>query len=45
MLFNSLQFAIFFAVAGLVYFSIPKKTRCLWLLLASDVFYVSASPK
>ena len=45
MLFNSLQFAIFFPVAALVYFIIPKKTRCLWLLLASYVFYMSASPK
>ena len=45
MLFNSLQFAIFFPVAALIYFVIPKKTRCLWLLLASYVFYMSASPK
>ena len=45
MLFNSLQFAIFFPVAALIYFVIPKKMRCLWLLLASYVFYMSASPK
>lgn len=45
MLFNSLQFAIFFPVAALIYFVIPKKLRCLWLLLASYVFYMSASPK
>lgn len=45
MLFNSLQFAIFFPVATLIYFVIPKKTRCLWLLFASYVFYMSASPK
>lgn len=45
MLFNSLQFAIFFPVAALGYFMIPKKLRCLWLLLASYAFYMSASPK
>lgn len=45
MLFNSLQFAIFFPVAAAVYFIIPKKMRCLWLLLASYVFYMSANPK
>ena len=45
MLFNSLQFAIFFPVAAFIYFVIPKKMRCLWLLLASYVFYMSASPK
>ena len=32
MLFNSLQFAVFFPAAALIYFVIPKKLRCLWLL-------------
>ena len=45
MLFNSLQFAVFFPAAALICFVIPKKLRCLWLLLASYVFYMSANPK
>lgn len=45
MLFNSLQFAVFFPVAALIYFIIPKNLRCPWLLIASYVFYMSANPK
>ena len=45
MLFNSLQFAVFFPVAALIYFIIPRKLRCIWLLAASYAFYMSAGPK
>lgn len=45
MLFNSLQFAVFFPAAVLLYFIVPKKLRCAWLLAASYVFYMSANPK
>ena len=39
MLFNSLEFLIFFPIVTLVYFLIPKKFRYLWLLGASYYFY------
>ena len=39
MLFNSLEFLIFFPIVTLVYFLIPKKVRYLWLLGASYYFY------
>ncbi len=45
MLFNSLQFAIFFPIAVLIYFVIPKRLRHVWLLLASYLFYMSANLK
>ena len=41
MLFNSLEFIIFFPIVLLVYFVIPKKARYLWLLGASYFFYMS----
>ncbi len=39
MLFNSIDFIVFFPVVVLIYFIIPKKGRCLWLLLSSYYFY------
>lgn len=39
MLFNSLEFLIFFPIVTLVYFLVPKKYRYLWLLGASYYFY------
>ena len=39
MLFNSLEFLIFFPIVTLVYFLIPKRFRYLWLLGASYYFY------
>jgi len=38
-LFNSLEFLIFFPIVTLVYFLIPQKYRYLWLLGASYYFY------
>lgn len=41
MLFHSLEFFIYFPVVVLVYFFIPKRWKCLWLLAASYYFYMS----
>lgn len=45
MLFNSVDFLIFFPVAALFYFVIPQKARPAWLLAASYYFYMSWNPK
>lgn len=44
MLFNSLQFLIFFPIVVMLYFLIPHKFRYLWLLFASYFFYMSQEP-
>ncbi len=41
MLFNSISFLVFFPLVVLVYFIVPKKLRCTWLLIASYYFYMS----
>lgn len=45
MLFNSLEFLIFFPIVVLVYFLLPQKGRWLWLLAASYYFYMSWNPQ
>ena len=40
MLFNSLDFLIFFPIVLLVCFIIPKKIRYIWLLICSYYFYM-----
>lgn len=40
MVFNSLDFLIFFPIVVLVYFIIPRKIRYIWLLVASYYFYM-----
>lgn len=40
MIFNSVDFLIFFPVVTLIYFIVPKKARYVWLLLASYFFYM-----
>lgn len=45
MLFNSIEFLIFFPIVVLVYFLIPKKIRHLWLLAASYYFYMCWNAK
>ncbi len=45
MLFNSIQFLIFFPIVTLVYFLIPHKVRYLWLLTASYYFYMCWNPE
>ena len=44
MLFNSLDFLLFFPVVTLLYFAIPKRWRYLWLLAASYYFYMCWNP-
>ncbi len=41
MLFNSIEFGIFFVVIFILYFSIPKKYQWVLLLIASYYFYMS----
>lgn len=45
MLFNSVNFLIFFPIVVLVYFLIPRRVRYLWLLVASYFFYMSWNPR
>jgi alginate O-acetyltransferase complex protein AlgI len=40
MLFNSIEFLIFFAVVSVLYFSLPYKGRWIMLLVASCFFYM-----
>lgn len=45
MLFNSIEFLIFFPIVVLVYFVIPRKIKHLWLLIASYYFYMCWNAK
>lgn len=45
MLFNSIDFMLFFPVAVLGYYLIPKKIRYIWLLVCSYYFYMSWNVK
>ncbi len=45
MLFNSVQFLIFFPIVALFYFLIPHRFRYLWLLAASYYFYMCWNSK
>lgn len=40
MLFNSMEFLIFFPIAVLLYFAVPDKLKNYWLLAASYYFYM-----
>ncbi len=40
MIFNSIDFLIFFPIVILFYFFVPKKLRYIWLLVASLYFYM-----
>ncbi len=44
MLFNSIQFLLFFPIVTLGYFIIPQRVRYLWLLAASYIFYMGWNP-
>lgn len=44
MLFNSLEFLLFFPVVTLLYFLIPQRFRWIHLLLASCIFYAAFVP-
>ncbi len=45
MLFNSLEFIIFFPIVVILYFYIPKRYRWLFLLGSSYYFYMAWNPK
>lgn len=45
MLFNSVDFLVFFPIVALVYFLIPQRVKYLWLLAASYYFYMSWNPR
>ncbi len=45
MLFNSVQFLIFFPLVCVLYFLIPYRARNFYLLLASYYFYMCWNPK
>ena len=45
MLFNSIDFLIFFPVVVLIFYIIPQKTRNIWLLLSSYYFYMCWNAK
>lgn len=40
MLFNSIDFLIFFPIVLLIYYVIPNKVKYIWLLVASYYFYM-----
>ena len=44
MLFNSVDFMLFFPIVLLIYFIVPKKIRYIWLLAASYYFYMNWNP-
>lgn len=45
MLFNSVDFLIFFPVVVLCYWLMPRKVRYIWLLIASYYFYMNWNAK
>jgi len=45
MLFNSLEFLLFFPIVAIILFIIPKKVQWFWLLVSSYYFYMSWNPK
>ncbi|NBA78850.1 MBOAT family protein [Emticicia sp. ODNR4P] len=44
MLFNSIEFLVFFPIVTIGYFLLPHKFRWLWLLVASCYFYMAFVP-
>lgn len=45
MLFNSIDFLIFFPIVVVLYFVLPHRVRWVWLLLTSYYFYMCWNPK
>jgi alginate O-acetyltransferase complex protein AlgI len=45
MLFNSIQFLLFFPIVTILYFVLPHKLRWIMLLVSSCIFYMSFIPK
>lgn len=44
MLFNSIDFLIFFPITVLAYYLLPHRVRYIWLLVASYYFYMQWNP-
>ena len=44
MLFNSMQFCVYFPLVVGLYFLIPRAARWAWLLAASYAFYMAWEP-
>lgn len=44
MLFNTINYLIFFSLVFLVYYICPQKIRYIWLLAASYYFYMNWNP-
>jgi alginate O-acetyltransferase complex protein AlgI len=44
MLFNSIEFLLFFPIVTAGYFALPHRARWVWLLLASCAFYMAFIP-
>lgn len=44
MLFNSIDFLVFFPIVALIYFIFPRRIRYIWLLLSSYYFYMCWNP-
>ena len=45
MLFNSVQFLVFFPAVVLLYYALPHKVRWIWLLVTSYFFYMAWNPR
>lgn len=45
MVFNSIQFMLFFPIVALIYFIMPNKIKYIWLLISSYYFYMCWNPK
>lgn len=43
LLFNSLEFLIFFVIVTAIYYIIPYKLRWIWILISSYYFYIQTS--
>lgn len=41
MLFNSMEFLIFFPIVTIIYYLLPHKVRYIWLLITSYYFYMN----
>lgn len=45
MLFNSLEFPLFFGIFAAIYYPLPRRARLFWLFAGSSYFYAVALPK
>lgn len=45
MIFNSINYLIFFPIVVLLFYLVPRKIRYIWLVFASYFFYMNLHPK